>query len=376
MKLFKAHSQWKNRPIDERFQTLQDMHNAVSAFRQSAVEANVPYSALRVENIDGDLKLVGKTGVPAALTHWSMGQLCQRASAPAAYIRSLPATLAVQNLNHGLKAIEDQNEQAALLFQQGNSLILRGAVSRMYKRIWNSDITQRLVALQVSNPNWKNPMAYAITAPGVDGNWPTMSGEMVPSGLYASDHDMFAFLVDESKTLEGSPQGLNRGFFCWNSEVGGASFGFMAFLYDRVCGNNIVWGAKDVFSLHIRHVGQADDRAFKELAVQLTQYTESSTGAIETMIRKAKATELGNTIEEILDRVLSMVNKVKAKEITQTRIVDAIETANNRQDRYGNPNTLWAIVSGLTENSQYTQYADDRAKIDQAAGRLLNTIDF
>lgn len=378
MELFKAHNQWKNRPVDERFKTIQEMHDACEGYRGSAVEAHVPYANLRVEAVDGDLKLVGKTNIPATLTHWSMGQICQQAGAPAAYIRQLPATLAAQNINHGIKerASDLDASPAALLFHKNGSLVLRGAVSQKYTRIWNSDITKRLLALQASNPNWKNPMAYKVLAPSTDGGWPTFSQEMEPAGLYASDHDMFAFLVDESKTLEGSPQGLNRGFFCWNSEVGGASFGFQAFLYDRVCGNNIVWGARDVFQLKIRHVGKADDKAFRELALQLTQYTESATGNIEKMIKKARATEMGNTTEDILNNVFALATKVKAKELTQTRIKDAIKTAENRQDRYGAPNTLWSVVSGLTENSQFVKHADEKSKIDQAAGKLLNTIEF
>lgn len=379
MELFKAHNQWKNRPSDERFTSVQDMHNACQGYRDASKTANVPYNALRVEAQDGDIKLVGKTGVPAALTHWSMGQICQQASAPAAYLRTLPATLAAQNINHGLKErAADEGKPSSLLFHSNpdGSLVLRGAVSQMYSRIWNNDITKRLLALQAQNPNWKNPMAYKVLAPASNGAWPTFSQEMVPSGLYASDHDMFAFLVDESKTLEGSPQGLNRGFFCWNSEVGGSSFGFQAFLYDRVCGNNIVWGAKDVFQMKIRHVGQANDTAFKELALQLTQYTESSTGNIEKMIRKARATEMGATSEEILDNVFALATKVRAKELTQTRIKDAIQTAKVRTDRYGKENTLWAVVSGITENSQFSTHADERTKIDEAAGKLLNTIEF
>jgi hypothetical protein len=367
MELMKAHQQWKTRPSDERFKSVQDMHTAVLGFKDASGTAIVPTSSLRVEAVDNDLKLVGKMGVPATLTHWSMGQVCHHAGAPAAYIRGLPATLAAQNINHGLKAHTSLKDTSALLFHQDDGLTLRGAVSEVYKRIWNSDITQRLLKLQETNPNWKNPLGYA------NGQ---MGGELVPSGLYASDHDMFAFLVDESKTLDGSPKGLNRGFFTWNSEVGGSSFGFMGFYYDRVCGNNIVWGAKDVFSTKIRHVGKADDKAFQQLAVQMVKYQESEGGQVETMIQKAKAFELGNTTEEILDKVFGMAQKQKSTELNKTRLTAAIETAQKREDRYGNSNTLWSIVSGLTENSQDIPFMDERLKIDKAAGKLLNVIEF
>lgn len=376
MELFKAHNQWKTRPADERFKTVAELHRACDGYRLTAAEAEVKYSDLRVEAIDGDLKLVGRIGVPAMLTHWSMGQLCQRASAPAGYLRTLPATLAAQNINHGIKARENQQDKAKLLFHSNGSLILRAAVSEAYTRIWNSDVTAKLMRLQESNPNWKNPLAYKVVAPSKNGGWPQMSEEMVPSGLYASAHDMFAFLVDESKTFEGSPQGLNRGFFVWNSEVGASSFGVMTFLYDRVCGNNIVWGAKDVMQLRIRHTGRADEIAFQKLSVELKRYSESATGEIEKMISKARVTVLGKTKDEVLEKVFGMAQKQKTPELTQSRIGEAVDLAKTREDRYGNPYSLWGVVGGLTEASQFGNYADERTKVDKAAGKLLKSIEF
>lgn len=376
MELFKAHAQWKSRPVDERFKSVQEMHGAVTEYRNSAVGATMPYNDLRVEAVNGEVKLVGKSGTPATLTHWSMGQLSQRAGAPAHYLRSLPAELAVKNLNHGLEARNDANDQAQLLFHQNGSLILRAATSEVYDRIWNNDITGRLIRLQENNPNWTNPMAYKVLAPGTDGQWPTMSQQMERAGLYASDHDMFAFLVDESKTLEGGPQGLNRGFFVWNSEVGASSFGFMAFLYDRVCGNNIVWGATDVQEFRIRHTAGASDKAFGQLAVELKKYSESATGQIETMIKQAKAYELGATKEDVLDRLFGLAAKLKTPELNKTRLTQAVELAEQRTERYGNPYSMWGVVSGLTEASQWLSHTDDRVKIDKAAGKLLKTISF
>src|SRR3546814_2102511 len=41
---------------------------------------------------------------PVAPTNWSFGQLCSLVSAPASYLRELPAALAGINLQHGLVA--------------------------------------------------------------------------------------------------------------------------------------------------------------------------------------------------------------------------------------------------------------------------------
>lgn len=375
MQLFKAHAQWKSRPADERFSSLQDMHQAVSHYREIAVEARAPLASVRVEAQGDDLKLVGQKG-QATLTHWSMGQISNRAKAPASYLRSLPATLAAQNLNHGLKANATEGD-AQLLFADDNGLTLRALTTEVYSRIWNQDITQRLLRLQQENPNWKNPLAYKVIEPGKKGDWPTFSTEQVPSGLYASQHDMFAFLVDESKTLEGSPQGLNRGFFIWNSEVGAASFGIMTFLYDRVCGNNIVWGASGVSEFRLRHVGNAPDRAFGELRGELIRYSNASTSETEAMIESAKRFSLGSNKQEAFDNILNLIGKAKVTaELTQTRVKEALDIAERREDRYGSPTSLWAAVSGLTEASQFLKHADERVKVDRAACKLLKRIEF
>jgi hypothetical protein len=102
MELFKASAQWANRPADERFEDLQSLYNATKAYADVAKEKDVPFSTIRTEAVDGDVQLVGKANVPAKLTHWAFGQLSRFVGAPADYLRTLPATLATQNLNHGL----------------------------------------------------------------------------------------------------------------------------------------------------------------------------------------------------------------------------------------------------------------------------------
>ena len=146
MHLFTASHQWSTRPDDERFSTLADLHAAVDGYRASAREATVPFNTLRTEARDGELLLVGRANQPARLTHWSGRQLAAAVGAPASYLQSLPATLAAQNLNHGLSKTDDRTDRRVLLHQNG-SLLARAITSQTYTRIWNSDITSRLLTL-------------------------------------------------------------------------------------------------------------------------------------------------------------------------------------------------------------------------------------
>ncbi len=385
MNLLKAHNQWATRPADERFTSLADMHKACEAYRASAGQAKVHYASVRVEAEGSELKVLGKSGVPATLSNWAMGQLSGRAGAPASYLRSLPATLAAQNLNHGLKARGEATpeETTNLLFHKGEEgLVLRAALSDTYTRIWNSDLTGRLLKFQEANPQWKNPMAYKIRpTAGKQGFQALDNGfgtEMEPAGLYASDHDMFAFLVDEARQLDGSPKGLNRGAFIWNSEVGASSQGFMSFFYDRVCGNNIVWGASGVKEIRIRHTGRANEKSSANLQVELRRYADSDADCseFEARVKAAKTYELGLDREEILGKLIPMVSKLKLVDLNKKKLEEALDVAESRTERYGNPNTLWATISGLTEASQKLTHMDERVKVDRAAGKLLDVISF
>lgn len=383
MELFKASNQWATRPADERFWDLQEMHDACKSYRRQAATSTVRYSDLRVEADTGDIRLVGKTGVPAQLTHYAFGQLCQRVSAPASYLRNLPATLAAQNLNHGLKSRRDENDEAHLLWHQNGGFLLRAALTERYKRIWNYEVCERLLPL--SADGWRAPPARpsgradsrarpATEADLLDrrGFLSVNVGDMIaPAGLYASDHDMFAFLVNEERRIEdGSDDGLARGFFVWNSEVGDSSFGMMTFLYKHVCGNHIVWDAQGVKEIRIPHVGAARAKSWRQVQATVRTYSDASVSDVEAKIKEAQTKELGGTKDEVLDALFGLARK-KRVPLPRKTLDAAYDRADERSSEYGSPRSLWGIVNGLTEISQETEYADRRVDIDRAAGKLM-----
>src|SRR5690606_10759597 len=109
---------------DERFWTPAQMLAACEAHRRTAIEGKVSYKELRGEVVDGQVVLMGPKKNPAKLTHYAFGQLARNVGAPAEYLRRLPPTLVVQNLNHGLKAKGDAGETGMLLAHtNGNGLI-------------------------------------------------------------------------------------------------------------------------------------------------------------------------------------------------------------------------------------------------------------
>jgi hypothetical protein len=360
--LMAASNQWANRPADQRFASLEAIHAAVTHHRSVAAEArSVPMSALTISTqeyqrdgqppvVEPVLKSANSNRI-ARFTNFAFGQFAKRVGAPAAYLRSLPAGLAASNLNYGLRAADDRDAtDNTILFAQNGELVTRAITSDSYTRIWNVDITSRLIRLAEESKIWQPaPAAF-------DGS----------RGLYASDKDMFCFLVDNDRRIfESMPGGgLSRGFFVSNSEVGDASFRLTTFLYQYVCGNHIVWGAQGVTELRIPHVGDADERAFRRMGVELRKYAETSAKGEEAKIERMMKFTLGNTKDEVLDRVFGL-------KVPKRLAAQAYDLAVREEDAYGNPRSVWGFTSGMTQIARDLPYTDERVEMERLAGKVM-----
>ena len=99
-------SEWFNRPADERYLSLTDLHNSVKRRSERSKTRIVESEAIRVEasrdNPERLTLMLPDAHAPITPTHWSFGQLAGLVGAPATYLRQLPAPLAGINLQHGL----------------------------------------------------------------------------------------------------------------------------------------------------------------------------------------------------------------------------------------------------------------------------------
>lgn len=386
--LLTAYKQWADRPADERFWSLEGMLDACHNYYQRAAQAEVLARDLRIEAQDDDLRLVGKSGAPARLSHYAFGQLCTRAHAPAAYLRELPATLAAQNLNHGLKRAQD-GAQTNLLFHRHEDslgLTLRAALSGRYERVWNWEFIDKLI--DVLGGSWRpppgrpapsgDPRARPATAEDClkrqNHSLSIKPGDIIgPSGLYASDRDMFAFLIDEDRVIEdGTEDGLMRGLMFWNSEVGDKKIGGLAFLFKSVCGNHIVMGVNALLQWGTAHVGKAHQKAWRQLDATAKTYAQSSASIEEQRIKQARRKEIGKDRDEAIKTMAEFATRKRIPGISRERLGEAFDRAEQHRDWYkAAPTTAWGIVQGYTEIAKETKHADARVHQERAAGRLM-----
>ncbi len=273
--LMQASAQWSSRPDDERYTTLTEMHSAMIEQRacSRAVVANTRSISLAPTEDNKGLQLVSPNGHAFAPTHQAFGQLANLAGAPAGYLRTLPAPMAADCVNFGLNIARDVEDIGLLLYKNGTP-VLRAATGPKYGRIWNSDIVGGLIR------QFGNGIDGRFRVPGEFGKAVDVTKDNTT--LFAGDRDMFVFLADEENRIDvpgrrdGQTGSLARGFFVWNSEVGAATFGIKAFLFDYVCCNRIVWGAQEVEEIRIRHTSSAPVRFLEEVAPALQSFASSS----------------------------------------------------------------------------------------------------
>jgi hypothetical protein len=395
LNLYSANQQWATRPVDERFWTVEDALEQCKAYADSASEVVMPAGKLALTyGKDGNVSLRLNSEKSAQLTHYSFGQLCRRAGAPADYLRKLSAPVAVAALKEGLNGSTDEpvagddEKQFKILIHQNGRTIARAMTSEKYSRVWNWQVFEKLVKVQENG--WRTPPArpagdspFARPATKADvlndrqggGGLSVKVGDMIaPAGVYASDHDMFAFMVNEDRRLDdGSAGGLSRGFFVSNSEVGAGSLKVTYFLYRHVCGNHIVWGAENVVDLNVRHVGEAWGRFEGEIQPRLTDFADRAARDDESQIKKAMKFSLGKTADEVLDTIFGLLPRRNGlpSGMNKRIITQAIADGEQLETIDGSPYTLWGFTNALTRMSQATPYTDDRVFLDRFAGQLV-----
>lgn len=387
--LMQCSEQWMKRPADERFLDLPSMKETADKSRQNSVESVVTNRKIQFTphpaNPTRGLTIEGANGFIDP-THYSFGQLASLVGAPASYLRKLPAALAADALNYGMKFHRDVQEIGVLrtvedvqvaspgeLFDgeapagsatERHSLgarehvQLRAATGPNYGRVWNNDIIGMLM------DKFGDGRTGDFRVPGEFGKQVAITKDNTT--LYGSDRDMFIFLADEENRVDvnnrrgGKAGSLARGFFVWNSEVGSQSLGAAFFLFDYACSNRIVWGAQEFKEIRLRHSSGAPDRWLENIAPVLKEYSNAAAAPVEATIKAAQEARVDDDLHKFL----------KERKFTNAQINGAKE-AHLREE--GRPiETLWDTVTGVTAYAKTIKNQDDRVGVERQGGKLLD----
>jgi len=398
--LMQASRQWASRPADERFLSLTDMHDHFLTVRKQSAGKVVSSRAIECrpasDDARGGIEVYGPNGAGYAPTNFAFGQMAARVGAPASYLRTLPAPIACDALNYGFKFSREAEDVGVLVqrspvAQTASPIVanaplaatddiaamlrqpiaqaketpatplavntLRAMTGPRYGRIWNHEITGKLVDRfgDGVTGDWRVPGEFGKAVTVDKGN----------TTLYASDRDMFVFLADETNRVtipnrrNGRSGSLARGFFVWNSEVGDNTVGVAMFLFDYACKNRIVWGAQGFREIKLRHTVSAPDRWLEEVAPVLHAYHDMSADPIEDALKAAQAKRIDDLDAFLASRNMAanMASKMSAAHMLEE----------------GRPiETVWDAATALTAHAKSVAFQNERVDLERMAGKFID----
>lgn len=339
------------RPPDERYSSLEAIAAAALRARSNGFEVDIDAADLIAASASDQLffSVGAEVARPGS---FGFESVCRRIGAPHRYLATLPIPLVESAVNFGLRQLGNVKLRG-LLETTDTGPVLRALTSQKYDRVWDSEI---IGVLSEHAPGFSPAMESALR--GTDGE------EGAPRALYRGDRDSFLFLVDEDDRFDdGSPEGLARGFWVSNSEVGYRAITFSSFLYRFICANHLVWGANVRRSFRQIHVGENGHDFLRELPVWINELRgQEGRDRDVAIVRAAIAASFAETEEAAVERLVSM----REPAAFATR---AVELA--KEDGYVNPLSCYGIVQGMTAAARDSEFAEGRVAIEERAGRVL-----
>jgi hypothetical protein len=370
-----ASRQWISRPADQKFLSLSALHASVKARADKSVELRADnrgiefFSNPEPKTIADthDMWIGLKDGTEIAPTHWSFGQLCQLAKAPASYLRSIPAQIASDALTYGLRHAREVEQ--VKLYHTDEELL--AATGPDYGRIFDREVVEAVMQVAgdgTGDTRWKVPGRLDWRTHTYDPDHPITQDTTT---LYASDRDVWIMLVDDRNPIEigklrdGSPDYLSRGFIITNSEMGKSALKLWAFYYRAICCNHILWGVENFQEITLRHSRLAPSRFIEEARPALVSFAEGSTARLLDAVEQAKSIKLASDQEE----ALSFLTERKFSRAKAMAILERGE-----QEEGEPPRTAWQFAQALTADARDIQHIDERVAQELAAKSILDKV--
>jgi hypothetical protein len=189
--------------------------------------------------------------------------------------------------------------------------------------------------------------------------------------IYASDRDVFIFLLDDRNPIEvgkladGAPDLMFRGFYIQNSEMGSRSLRLAAFYLRGVCMNRNLWGVEKFEDIKINHTRLAPDRWLQQAVPALNAYANGSEKLLIDGVKTAKATKLADDLDGAIDFL-------KARKFSFAKAKAILEVGEKEEGR--SPRSAWDFAQAITADARSIPNTDDRLAQEMEARRILDAV--
>lgn len=373
--------QWMARPADQRFMDLGELHDYKLKFWEGSFQTRT--NSREIELLAPELhspedlhrlKVGVKVDTGATIdareiapTHWAFGQLAGLAKSPASFLRELPTPLVSDILTWRMRQAREVEE----IKLYGGSELLYAATGPDYGRIPDYEVVravQQVAGTGRGEMKWKIPGVLDWRTNIYDPNAPVTKDSTT---LYASDRDVFIFLVDDRNPIEvgklsnGDPDLMFRGFYIQNSEMGSRSLKLAAFYLRAVCMNRNLWGVENFDEIKINHTRMAPDRWLQQAQPALRAYAEGSATKLIEGVKAAKQAKAASDHDEAVQFLTS-------RRFSITKAKSILEQGEKEEGRP--PRSIWDMAQAITANARNLLNTDDRLEQEKVAQSILDKV--
>lgn len=366
--------QWLSRRPDEKYLSLSGLLKQVKTRRDTSYELRLDTS--KIEFIAPQPKTMAdihdlSMGLPGgdviSPTHYSFGQLCGLAKAPAGHYRTLPSQIVSDALTYGMRY--NRSAETVKLYAAGDEL--RAATGPEYGRIFDQEVVEAVMQIAgegIGDARWKIPGVLDWSTMLYDPDAPVTIDSTT---LYASDHDVFIFLVDDRNPIEvgklrdGSPDLMFRGFYVTNSETGSSALKIVAFYLRAVCMNRNLWGVEGFEEISMIHSKYAPSRFIEEARPALQSFANGSTRKLIDGVNAAKSAKVADNQEDA-------ISFLAARKFTRAQISSVLDTHEREEGRPAR--SVWDMAQGITAVARNIAHTDDRISFELEARKLLDKV--
>jgi len=235
-----------------------------------------------------------------------------------------------------------------------------------------AEIERRMAEIEAQdNPfddmRWKVPGVMDWTSHHYDPNVPVSKDTTT---LFASDRDVFMFLVDDRNpvqvgTVNGEPDLMFRGFYIRNSEMGAASLVLGSMYLRAICCNRILWGVEQFSEISMRHSKYAPDRFVEQAMPALRSFAEGSSSKLAEGVEKAKQAQIAHDDEKALEWL-------QGRSLSRKRAADVLATVEREEGH--KMRSAWDAAQGITAVARTIPHQDQRLDLERVAGRILDKV--
>jgi hypothetical protein len=131
-----------------------------------------------------------------------------------------------------------------------------------------------------------------------------------------------------------------------------------------VCGNNIIWGFREIANFSRRHVGEGEAlyQNWLNAVGEIVEYVQSAPADDALFIERASTKEIEAGKQDTIIALTKLMTKQLATKAYEMAEVQGL-----------NPRTPWGIANGLTMASQRGDFQDARWEQDNLAADVLRT---